>query len=58
MARNFNYNETTKFLGKKKFFLLPWGKFEYQKLSMGLWYRPDIFQEKMNELFDLEYVRA
>ena len=39
--------------------VLPWGKFEYQKLPMGLCNSPDIFQEKMNELFhDLEYVRA
>ena len=35
--------------------VLPWGKFEYQKLPMGLCNSPDIFQEKMNELFhDLE----
>ena len=39
--------------------VLPWGKFEYQKLPMGLCNSPDIFQEKMNELFNgLEYVRA
>ena len=39
--------------------VLPWGKFEYQKLPMGLCNSPDIFQEKMNELFiGLEYVRA
>ena len=39
--------------------VLPWGKFEYQKLPMGLCNSPDIFQDKMNELFhDLEYVRA
>ena len=39
--------------------VLPWGKFEYQKFPMGLCNSPDIFQEKMNELFhDLEYVRA
>ena len=30
--------------------VLPWGKYEYQKLSMGLCNSPDIFQEKMNEL--------
>ena len=35
------------------------GKFEYQKLPMGLCNSPDIFQEKMNELFvGLYYVRA
>ena len=39
--------------------VLPWGKYEYQKLLMGLSNSPDIFQEKMNELFSgLEYVRA
>ena len=39
--------------------VLPWGKYEYQKLPMGLSNSPDIFQEKMNELFSgLEYVRA
>ena len=39
--------------------VLPWGKYEYQKLPMGLCNSPDIFQEKMNELFaGLEYVRA
>jgi len=37
----------------------PWGKFEYQKLPMGLCNSPDIFQEKMNDLFvGLDYVRA
>ena len=39
--------------------VLPWGKYEYNKLPMGLNNSPDIFQEKMNELFiDLEYVRT
>ena len=28
-----------------------WGKCEYQQLHMGLWNSPDIFQEKMSELF-------
>ena len=28
--------------------VLPWGKFEYQRLPMGLCNSPDIFQEKMN----------
>ena len=37
----------------------PWGKYEYQRLPMGLCNSPDIFQERMFELFsDLEYVRA
>ena len=35
------------------------GKYEYQRLPMGLCNSPDIFQEKMSELVqDLEYVRA
>ena len=39
--------------------VLPWGKYEYQKLPMGLCNSPDIFQEKMNDLFaGLHYVRA
>ena len=39
--------------------ILPWGKYEYQKLPMGLCNSPDIFQEKMNELFaGLDYVRT
>ena len=32
--------------------VLPWGKFKYQKLPMRLCDSPDIFQEKMNELFN------
>ena len=39
--------------------VLPWGKYEYVKLPMGLCNSPDIFQERMNDLFDgLAYVRA
>ena len=39
--------------------VLPWGKYEYQKLPMGLCNSPDIFQERMSSLMqDLEYVRA
>ena len=39
--------------------ILPWGKYEYVKLPICLCNSPDIFQEKMNELFDgLEYIRA
>ena len=34
-------------------------KFEYQKLTIGLCNSHDIFQEKINDLFNgLEYVRA
>jgi hypothetical protein len=37
--------------------VLPWGKYEYQKLPMGLCNSPDIFQEKMSTLMsDLEFV--
>ena len=39
--------------------VLPWGKYEYLRLPMGLCNRPDILQEKMNELmYGLEYARA
>jgi len=39
--------------------ILPWGKYEYLRLPMGLAGSPDIFQERMSELMaDLEYARA
>jgi hypothetical protein len=39
--------------------VLPWGKYEYLRLPMGLCNSPDIFQEKMGELMTgLEFVRA
>ena len=39
--------------------VLPWGKYEYQRLPMGLCNSPDIFQEKMSTLMQgLDYVRA
>ena len=39
--------------------VLPWGKYEYQRLPMGLCNSPDIFQEKMTSLMSgLEFVRA
>jgi len=39
--------------------VLPWRKYEYQSLPMGLCNSPDIFQEKMGGLMaDLEFVRA
>ena len=39
--------------------VMPWGKYEYQRLPMGLCNSPEIFQEHMSELMcDLEYVRA
>ena len=37
--------------------VLPWGKYEYHCLPMGLVNSPDIFQEKMSMLMDgLEFV--
>ena len=39
--------------------VLPWGKYEYLKLPMGLCYSPDIFQEEMNEMFpELETIKT
>ena len=39
--------------------VLPWGKYEYQRLPMGLSNSPDIFQERMSGLMaDLDFVRA
>ena len=39
--------------------VLPWGKYEYQRLPMELCNSPDIFQEKMSNLmYDLVYVRT
>ena len=38
---------------------LPWGKYEYLCLPMGLVNSPDTFQEKMSTLMDgLEFVRT
>jgi hypothetical protein len=39
--------------------VLPWGKYEYCRLPMGLSVSPDIFQEKMSELMaGLEFAHA
>ena len=39
--------------------VLPFGKFQYNQIPMGLCNSPDIFQEKRNELFEgLDFVRA
>ena len=35
--------------------VLPWGKYEYTSLPMGLSNSPDVFQEKMNELFQQQH---
>ena len=32
--------------------VLPWGKYDYQKLPMGVYNSPDIFQENISEQFD------
>eukprot|EP00957_Ditylum_brightwellii_P074664 5674742-Ditylum_brightwellii.AAC.1 len=31
--------------------VLPWGKYKYLKLPMGLYNSPNIFQEKMTKMF-------
>ena len=39
--------------------VLPWGKYEYLRLPMGLSISPDVFQEKRSELMSgLEFARA
>ena len=39
--------------------ILPWGKYSYLRLTMGIAGYPDIFQEKMSSLMEeLEYVRT
>ena len=39
--------------------VLPWGKYEYLRLPMGLCNSPDIFQEKMSDLMvGLEFARV
>jgi hypothetical protein len=39
--------------------ILPWGKYSYKRLPMGIAGTPDIFQGKMLELMEsLEFVRA
>jgi hypothetical protein len=37
--------------------ILPWGKYSYKQLAMGLSISPDIYQEKMSAIFsDMENV--
>ena len=31
--------------------ILPWGNYRYKRLSIGVSNSPEIFQEKMNEMF-------
>ena len=39
--------------------ILPWGKYKYKRLPMGICNSPDIFQEKMNKMFcGFEFIRA
>ena len=39
--------------------VLPWGKYEYCRLPMGVSCAPDIFQEKINELFHgMDHIHA
>ena len=39
--------------------VLPWGKYEYLRLPMGVCNSPDLFQEHMSELMaGLEFVRV
>ena len=39
--------------------ILPWGKFWYKRLPMGVENSPDIFQQKMNDLFHgFEFIHA
>ncbi len=40
-------------------FVMPWGKYRYKRLPMGIKVAVDVFQEVMTELFsDLDYVRV
>jgi putative transposase len=39
--------------------ILPWGKYQYRRLAMGIKNSPDIFQSIMNDIFhDLDYVQC
>ena len=39
--------------------IIPWGKYRYKRLLMGIANSPDIFQHKMNDLFRrFEFIRA
>ena len=51
--------ELTKMSKRLCTIVLPFGKYEYQRLPMGLCNSPDIFQEKMSDLMaGLEFVRT
>ena len=39
--------------------IIPWGKYCYKRLTMGVANSPAIFQQKMNDLFHgFEFIRA
>ena len=39
--------------------ILPWGKYQYLRLPMGITSSPDVFQSiMMDQLGDLDYARA
>ena len=39
--------------------ILTWGKYQYKRLPMGMRNSPDIFQDKMNEIFRvIEFIQA
>ena len=39
--------------------ILPWGKYRYKRLPMGVANSPEIFQQKMNDLFHVfEFICA
>ena len=39
--------------------ILTWGRYKYKRQTMGVCNSPDIFQEKMNEMFrGIEFIRA
>jgi len=51
--------ELSPFSHELSMIVLPWGKYEYLRLLMGLVKSLDIFQEKMSTLMDgLEFVRT
>jgi hypothetical protein len=38
---------------------MPFGKYKYQRVPLGLCHSPDIFQERMYKIFsDLEYIHV
>ena len=59
LKMGYNHIELSTESSKLCTIVLPWGKYEYLRLPMGLCNSPDIFQEKMSELMSgLEFARA